>query len=233
MIYPPRCPICDEIVEDVERRIHKKCEERLVKIEGATCMQCGRPLMTECAEYCFDCARKKRCGSGVTYEQGKSLILYQGPMKKSMYRFKYANKREYSQYYAQLAVDLVGEWMMERQIETIVPVPMFSKKQRQRGYNQAEVFAKALSRRIGIPANMKLVRRVRNTTPMKELDDVERKNNLKNAFQIQQFIVKYKRILLVDDIYTTGSTVGEVSRVLKEAGVEKIYVLSICMGQGI
>ena len=67
---------------------------------------------------------------------------------------------------------------------------------------------------------------------MKELNDVERKNNLRNAFQIGKNIVKYKKIMLVDDIYTTGSTADEVSRVLMEAGTEKIYLLSICMGQG-
>ena len=78
-----------------------------------------------------------------------------------------------------------------------------------------------------------VVIRKKDTRPMKELNDIERENNLRNAFQIARNIVKYKKILLVDDIYTTGSTADEVSRVLLEAGVEKIFFLSICMGQGL
>ena len=90
-----------------------------------------------------------------------------------------------------------------------------------------------MAKRLGVPLVCDAVIRCRDTKPMKQLNDVERKNNLRNAFQIRKNIVKYKQILLVDDIYTTGSTADEVSRILREDGVEKIYFLSICMGQGL
>lgn len=196
-------------------------------------MHCGRPVLSDLVEYCFDCEKKKKRGDKDTFFQGKSLLLYKGVVKQTMYRFKYSNKREYGTFFAELAMEQWGEWLFRCEIDAIVPVPMFRRKKRMRGYNQAEVFGRELAKYLGVPMDRNVVIRKKDTRPMKELNDIERENNLRNAFQIARNIVKYKKILLVDDIYTTGSTADEVSRVLLEAGVEKIYFLSICMGQGL
>lgn len=196
-------------------------------------MHCGRPVLSDLVEYCFDCEKKKKRGDKDTFFQGKSLLLYKGVVKQTMYRFKYSNKREYGTFFAELAMEQWGEWLFRCEIDAIVPVPMFRRKKRMRGYNQAEVFGRELAKYLGVPMDRNVVIRKKDTRPMKELNDIERENNLRNAFQIARDIVKYKKILLVDDIYTTGSTADEVSRVLLEAGVEKIYFLSICMGQGL
>lgn len=97
---------------------------------------------------------------------------------------------------------------------------------------QAEVFARELGRKAGILVDEHLVRRVRNTIPQKELNESQRHRNLKNAFQLTADIVEYKRVVLVDDIYTTGSTMDEVSKVLKASGVENIYYICISIGEG-
>lgn len=233
MVYPPRCPICDKILERYEGRIHKKCRKQLDCIGGVVCMHCGRPVLSDLVEYCFDCEKKKKRGDKDTFFQGKSLLLYKGVVKQTMYRFKYSNKREYGTFFAELAMEQWGEWLFRCEIDAIVPVPMFRRKKRMRGYNQAEVFGRELAKYLRVPMDRNVVIRKKDTRPMKELNDIERENNLRNAFQIARDIVKYKKILLVDDIYTTGSTADEVSRVLLEAGVEKIYFLSICMGQGL
>ena len=149
-----------------------------------------------------------------------------------MYRFKYQNKREYADFYAAEAMQLYGKWLHERQVEVIVPIPMYTAKKRLRGYNQAEVFAEALGRESGIPVKKNLAERTRNTVPQKKLNDIDRKKNLKGAFKISQDIVKYKKVLLVDDIYTTGSTMDAVAGELRTAGIDKIYFLCISIGQG-
>lgn len=123
-------------------------------------------------------------------------------------------------------------WMREKRIEAIVPVPMYSKKERYRGYNQAALLGRALSEKMDIPCIPRLMIRVKDTRPQKELNGRERENNVKNAFQSSDNVVKYKRILIVDDIYTTGSTVEAVAERLKEAGVEQVYVLTACIGRG-
>lgn len=233
LIYPPRCPVCDKILKPEEGRIHKTCSRQLERIAGAVCLHCGRPVGSEEVEYCFDCSNKLRGNRNAAFYQGKSLFLYKGQIKQTMYRFKYSNKREYAAFFAECAMEQWGEWLHRCEAEAVVAVPMFRRKKRKRGYNQAEVFAKALAEALGVPLGKHVVIRAKDTRPMKELNDAERKNNLRNAFQIDRNIVKYRKIMLVDDIYTTGSTADEVSRVLLEAGVEKIYFLSICMGQGL
>jgi len=123
-------------------------------------------------------------------------------------------------------------WLEQRGIEVIVPVPMFAAKKRSRGYNQAEVFARALGRECAVPVEEKLVVRTKNTMPQKSLNDKQRKDNLKGAFQVRTNIVKYSKILLVDDIYTTGATIDAIAELLKKSGAKEVYFLSICVGEG-
>ena len=294
LLFPPRCPICDEILtpEENEKGIHLACENKLYPVTGAVCMHCGRPLGQEIPkkqtsnihfpttyaergktlpehmkienvyEYCRECRcrgyavnrnickNNDRTSNSSAITQAKSLYLYKGAIKKSMYRFKYANKREYARFFARQAVEKYGEWLgISREIDesidnggiitsiknkhapqVIVPVPMYEKKKKQRGYNQAESFAEELSRLTGIPVDKNCVIRIKDTTPQKELSEVERKNNLENAFQKGKNIVQCSHILVVDDIYTTGYTAEAVARELRKQGGCHIYVLSICIG---
>jgi len=226
IFFPRRCPVCDEVVLDGQK-ICPACVKKLIYIKEPACKKCGKKLEDERQEYCGDCVRKQHY-----FLQGKGVFSYQKEMKLSMYRFKYSNRREYALFYADAAAKQYGEWLSRHKIEAIVPIPMYPGKKRRRGYNQAEVFAKALSQRMGIVIENKMVRRVKNTSPLKELSEKQRKDNLKGAFQVDANIVKYSKILLVDDIYTTGATVDAVAEVLQKAGVKEVYFLSICIGEG-
>jgi ComF family protein len=166
------------------------------------------------------------------YVQGKAVFLYQGEIKKSIYRFKYSNRREYAAFFAEEAHRRFGDWIKACGIQAIVPVPMYRRKERRRGYNQAKLLAKELAALTGLCYEPNAVRRIRDTRPQKELNDTERQNNLKTAFQAQDFVVKYKKILLVDDIYTTGCTAETVAEELFQTGVEQVYFLSVCIGKG-
>lgn len=226
ILFPPRCPVCDAVLH-TGQRICADCRKEAVCVSEPVCKKCGKPMEDEQREYCADCLKRHHF-----FAQGKAVFVYGGGIRRSMYRFKYANKREYAEFYAQEAIRLHGEWLEKKGIEAVVPVPMYFWKERGRGYNQAAVFAGALARRLGLPLERHLVRRVRDTTPQKELNDMERKANLKKAFQLVPNIVQYKRVLLVDDIYTTGSTVDAVAQVLLGGGVQEVYVLCISIGEG-
>lgn len=225
-LYPPRCPGCDRLLAQGQT-ICEDCSQKIRRAAEPVCKRCGKPMEYERREYCADCFGKEH-----KYRQGKAVFIYEGKIRQSMYRFKYSNKREYAAFYAAEAARLYKDWIRRKQIEVIVPIPMYQGKKRRRGYNQAEVFAKALGRELGMPVDTGLVRRVRDTTPQKELNDKERRCNLKNAFQLVPNIVKYKEILLVDDIYTTGSTMDAVAEVLLSAGVKNIYYICISIGIG-
>lgn len=229
VIFPPRCVLCDTLLEPGQMWLHPACRRELFPVQEPVCMHCGRPVIAEREEFCPDCAAKSQPFS---FSTGKALFLYKGGIKKSIYRFKYANRREYAKYFAAYAAKTYGEWIRQTAPEVIVPVPMYRNKQKKRGYNQAKTFAQALSKQTGVPMRADLVCRIKNTTPMKLLNDVERKNNLKNAFQTTQSIVEYKRVLLVDDIYTTGNTADAVADCMRQAGVEAVFYMSVCIGKG-
>ncbi len=225
-VYPPRCPVCDEVLPP-GIDICEGCTKEAVTITEPICKKCGKPIESREREYCSDCLEKQH-----VYRQGRAVFLYRAGIKKSMYRFKYSNRREYAQFYARYAARLHGSWVLKNRIEVIVPIPMYPGKWRRRGYNQAEIFARALGKELGIPVDAGIVKRIRNTVPQKALNDKERQRNLKNAFQLAPNIVKYSQILLVDDIYTTGSTMDAVAAVLLSGGAQNIYYICISIGSG-
>ncbi len=191
------------------------------------CYRCGKPLDDDTAEYCHDCRRKEfyfeRCVAGFAYSDA---------MKSSMYAFKYNNRREYAGFYAHAVMEKWGKIITGWRAGAIVPVPLHRARMRKRGYNQAEVFAGALSVYSGIPTDGDVISRCVNTAPLKTMTDREREKGIKNAFQIRQKPLQYKKIILADDIYTTGATVNECARVLMEAGAEAVYAVTVCVGRG-
>lgn len=234
MLFPPRCPVCDEIVGIGEKYIHAGCASSLYEIGNDVCLRCGKPVASASEEYCDDCRRAVATAGRykkLLYKQGKALFVYKGDIKHTMYRFKYSNRREYAAYFSQKTVDKYLEWIQSCGIDVIVPVPMYGRKKKKRGYNQAESFAKELSRRTKIPVNIGLVKRVKDTQPLKTMGYIQRKNCLERAFQVDDSIVKYYHILLVDDIYTTGSTAEAIcSEIMKHSACD-IYLMNICIGQ--
>lgn len=226
LFYPPRCPFCDELLMPWEW-LCADCGKKSLAVKEPVCKRCGKPMEGEREEFCADCRRKKH-----VYRQGKAVFVYQDLVRQSMYRFKYSNRREYARFYAKEAAGLYGTWVARCGVEVIIPVPMYAKKRRRRGYNQAEVFARALGKELNLPIDSRIVRRIRDTVPQKELNDRQRRKNLKNAFQLCEDVVQYSQILLVDDIYTTGSTVDAVAEVLLSGGARNIFYICISIGTG-
>lgn len=226
LIYPRRCPICDRITGE-KYRICPECRKKIRWIEEPACMKCGKPLSDGRREFCPDCEQKKH-----HFIQGKTLWVYEKNVTESMYRFKYQNKREYGSVYAAELAEKYGDWIRKQKIQAIIPVPLHKKRRRKRGYNQAEILAKELGRILDIPVHTDLLVRVRNTKPQKELNAAERKNNLKKAFKTTKSSVQLQYILIVDDIYTTGSTLDAAAAALAEAGVSEVYTCCVSMGRG-
>ncbi len=124
-------------------------------------------------------------------------------------------------------------------LQAVIPVPIHKNKRKKRGYNQAELIASQLALRLNLPCYTNLVLRNQDTLPQKQFSPQARLSNLKKAFglnpaymddQGQLVIEERKRILLVDDIYTSGATMESCTRLLKSAGVEKVYIYSVCIG---
>ena len=115
----------------------------------------------------------------------------------------------------------------------LIPVPIHSSRLRKRGYNQASLFAYALEKISGVPCREDFIIRQKHTGAQKDLGPAERLLNMENAFRIKNLPKDTKRVMIVDDIYTTGSTLESISRLLSEAGVRDIYAATICVvGEG-
>lgn len=224
-LYPPKCPICGGVLSG-NRKICRVCEKEVKVITEPKCAQCGKTLWDDEKLFCQDCIGRNR-----QFDKCVSVFDYTGEIRKSIQKFKYENARIYADYYGYTAIKLYGTLLKQWKIDVIVPVPIYKKKQIKRGYNQAEVFGQAVSKYSGIPIDTKLLIRVKDTVPQKELANTMRYLNLKEAFAIDRERVRsIHNVLLVDDIFTTGSTMDACSYILKKAGVEKVY--GLCIGSG-
>ncbi|MCD8365583.1 MAG: ComF family protein [Clostridiales bacterium] len=221
-LYPPRCPVCDRIFA---QGICESCGKKLVRISDDYCMKCGKPLEGDREEYCRDCRRRKHY-----FEQGRSLFSYQGRMRQSLYRLKYANRREYAGVYGREAAVCLGSWIRRMRITRIVPVPLHFSRRQARGYNQAALIAREIGRQMELPVDEKLLRRVRKTAPLKMLTGRERREALAGAFRVRGDFCRGERILLVDDIYTTGHTADAAAYCLRQAADCRVYVLTVAIG---
>ena len=123
--------------------------------------------------------------------------------------------------------------MVRLGIEAFIPVPIHRKRQEARGYNQSYEYAKVLSELTHIPVDSKLILRQINTIPLKKLRPNERQKNLKKAFKLNRNDVKFRRVCIVDDIYTTGATISSIAELLKSAGVTEVYFVAIAIGTGL
>lgn len=197
-------------------------------IKEPRCMKCGKPVETMEQEYCRDCAKQKHI-----FDQGRGLWIQKQPVSRGIYQFKFHNKRYYASIFAEEMMKRYEEWIYRNEIEEIIPIPLHKAKQRKRGFNQALLIAKELSILSGIPVNENAVFRIRNTKPQKILNPMERNRNLKGAFGVKKTWEVKNKVLLIDDIYTTGSTMDRVAKVLKKAGTQKVYFLTISIGQGL
>lgn len=227
LLFPRRCPVCQEAVEERGERICNICRTRLPYIRGPVCQRCGKSLLSEEQEYCGDCSRKRRWT-----DRGRAPFLYDEVMRKSIAGFKYGGRREYAAFYAEEILRRCAGEIREWRGEVFVPVPLHSSRKRKRGFNQAGLLADELSRRCGIPTDAELLKRVKKTHVQKELNAQERQTNLKDAFSVRKGKVPYQNIILVDDIYTTGSTVNAAAKILKTHGAQKVYFICICIGNG-
>lgn len=225
ILYPSRCPVCHGIRKG-KGNICPDCRKKLHYITEPKCKKCGKQLENAEQEYCCDCLRFPHA-----FDRGGAVFTYDDIMRSSISMFKYHNRREYAGFYA-AEMYRHDRYLIERLApDVILPVPVHWKKKRKRGFNQAELVAKELGKLTGISVDTKYLVRKEATTPQKELTRIQRKQNLKEAFELRAKRKCYERVLLIDDIYTTGATMDAISEILRENQTKIIYFLTICVGR--
>ncbi len=225
-LYPRCCPICHAPAAPAGELICPACLKRLKPLGEPRCKKCGKPLPGDTREYCTDCSVHPH-----VFDEGVGIFPYDEIMQKSILMFKNRGRREYGDFYVAAMLHYAKERLADWHPDCVVSVPLHPARQRQRGYNQSAYLAEGLSDLLGFPVCEALLR-VQNTKAQKTLSAGERRRNLRQAFVPAMQELPYRRILLVDDVYTTGSTLDAVSKVLREMGAGRIFFLTVCQGGG-
>ncbi len=231
ILYPSRCPFCDGVLGISNCiGICSNCEKEVEFVKEPYCKKCGKPIENEVDELCVDCMERK-----FSFEYGHAVFVYNYSMKNAVARFKYNGRYEYAEYFAGQAVKMYENWINKISPDALIPVPIHKSRYRQRGYNQAQVIAESIGAKLGIDVINNLIIRVKQTLPQKELSVIERHKNLYGAFDIveemKELYRELKCVIMIDDIYTTGSTIEACADILKGSGIDKVYFLCICIGK--
>ena len=223
LLFPPRCHICD-IQMTVQRQsyICADCFAQLVFLQSPLCLRCGCQfeIFTGAKDhYCSDCLQDMP-----SFDTARSLLRYRAPLPGLLHRLKYrADSSVIGAIEAILAHN--GKIWEQEKCELIIPVPLHAKRLRQRGFNQSQLLARLAFSGFQEKIAINLLLRSKNTTSQTGLSGLERRKNLKDAFFVtSKGMVEGRSVWLVDDVFTTGTTVSECSKILKKNGASEVHV---------
>ncbi len=218
-VAPPVCLVCGAPVEDPDQPplVCEACRRQIyrLKIQIPFCRRCGTPLRGRQCPRCH--------GKRLPFDRARAAYLYTGPVAHLVEAMKYHGFRSLSRWMAhEIAAALPSD---PAQIHGIVPIPLHPARVRERGFSQTQELAQHLAEATGLPV-VPLLRRVRYTRSQTTLSPEERRENLRGAFALQAppQAVQERTWLLVDDVMTSMTTVKEASRVLRQAGAQRILV---------
>ena len=173
VLYPRRCPVCGDITGGFGRMICPDCLRKLSFVKSPVCKKCGKEIEDESMEFCPDCMRHPRA-----FEYGIALLNYDETARHSMAQIKYNNKREYLDFYGTALTARYGRTIRRMQADALVPVPVHATRKKTRGFNQAEILARVIGKKLGIPVMPEMLVRNKKTLPQKDLSAAERLKNL-------------------------------------------------------
>jgi ComF family protein len=225
LLFPPLCHVCRRFIPEAgEIHICPDCREMMPPIVSPLCTVCGIPFTGAGHDHvCGSCSI-----SSFRFDAARAAFAYEGASRDLIHSFKYRNKTHLRRPLALLTIERLAEFIDLRQPDLIMPVPLHRKKLSSRGFNQAVLIGEIFSQRLRIPLDRRNLSRVRWTEPQVNLAADERRTNVKGAFAIKEpGLVNGRRVLLVDDVLTTGSTADECARVLKSAGAAAVTVVTV------
>lgn len=226
LLFPPACHLCRQAVSGgTAIHICPACRETLRPVSSPLCSHCGQPFVSTVQE-------DHRCGDCITspppFAAARSAYRYEGGMHDLIHQLKYGKRVRLRRPLALLLEERLTPFVRETAPELLVPVPLHLQRLRRRGFNQVVLLADLLSELWGIPHCRDALRRLRPTGEQATLDALARGRNVRGAFEVARpEEVRGRSILLLDDVYTTGSTVRECARVLRKAGSSEVYVATV------
>lgn len=206
LLFPPKCVLCGKVLEKDETDLCKHC-----RIDSPEC-SCGNRRLSFISDWA-------------------AVWYYEGLVRRSILRFKFRGARSFASTYGRLLAMALQRRGIER-FDLLTWVPTGKWRKLRRGYDQVELLAKAVGQELGVTP-VSLLKKVRNNPPQSGITgDAQRRANVLGVYQVKDSgAIKGKRILLLDDVVTTGATVGEAARVLLTGGAEEIYCGAVAMAR--
>jgi len=205
LIYPPVCGICNKINK---KHLCKKCEIQIRKYE------------------IYKISKEKQ----KYFDYQIKILRYENIIREKIIDYKFNEKSYMYKTFAKIVLNNEKIYRFLKKYDIMLCVPMHRKKKRQRGYNQAELITKEIAKKLDIKMQYGNLIKIKDTKKQSSLNKSERKENIKGAFEIKNAeLVNNKKIILFDDIYTTGNTVNECSKILKKAGAKEIVILTLAV----
>ena len=218
-IYPQNCLLCGADA-DPKSRFCDPCYSSL-PFNHHACPRCALPLPA-------DATAETRCGACLNkrlpYASCHTALRYEPPSNHLIAQLKFRHQLHLTAPLARLIIDRLGE--LDSLPDLLLPVPLHQQRMRERGFNQAQELGRVLAKHYGIPLDGRLVKRIRETKAQSDLSEPLRRNNLRHAFRVHGSL-QGSRVVIVDDVVTTGSTIHEMSKTLKRSGAPEISVWAV------
>ena len=225
-VLPPRCFLCDKVLDDAYG-LCNECFSEMNLIKKPLCYECGQPLETVLAGkhklLCGHCLKPHR----KIFRMSRSACAYDELSKKLILDFKFYDKTDLASFLAKMMF-VAGQDIFDAGVDIILPVPLHLTRLIERKYNQSALLAIELGKLAGICVDTQTLTKIRKTKQQVDCSGEERLKNLKGAFALKDDEkLKGKRLLLIDDVLTTGSTMKECAAVLKKAHPKSIDILTV------
>ena len=212
LLFPPRCVVCRRVGD----WFCSACRQTIEKILPPICNRCGRPLRHPECSYCQKLP--------LQIDGTRATAFFEGSLRTAIHAFKYSHRVELANPLGELLSDYMA--LHPHPVDALIPVPLHAERERARGYNQSKLLAQVLSQQSQLPVWDDALTRTRHTRPQVELDAVDRRANVHDAFIATQR-VRGAQILLIDDVCTTGATMDACGIALKERGAKSVWGLAI------
>ncbi|MGB6482139.1 MAG: ComF family protein [Candidatus Acidiferrales bacterium] len=229
VLFPAPCQICGAVLTNASTiPICAACFASLQSLQGPLCVCCGRPFVSEVTldakvPKCFACRREV-----YAFECARSFGAYTDQMVRAIGLLKYEKLTRLGQWFAERLHQVIQADPALRPVDVVVPVPLHPARLRERGYNQAELIAKPLARKLRLPLGPYLLVRTKPRPPRLLLSRRERWLTVRGAYEIRKGArVDNLRVLLIDDVFTTGATLDACARALQKAGAKSVIGLTV------
>lgn len=228
-LLPQHCVACGRYVAVSSGfPLCEECLSRVPFLEEPFCLLCGRLVGGGNTLLCHRCRTFP-----FHFDRARAVTWYETPVRECIHALKYRGVLSLISFLGSLLVKYCETHPLLEEIDYLLPVPLHPRRLRERGFNQALLLGKYLSARFRIPLGEEIVVRWQNTPPQVGLSMKKRRKNVQNAFRVlKPSLCRGARILILDDVLTSRSTVDALSRVLKEAGCTKVLVLAVASGKG-